>query len=130
MTSSVTSSADVPAWDTPPTITTKPARPVPDDWDADDPEEESAKDIWERARSYASNPVFVEPAVDHSPACFGHHAFYADTSATQVFAWSVWSGSGNPGNGAKTMKEREAEYKAARDRILPIRAVEKGQVGE
>ncbi|QRV84695.1 SUZ domain protein [Ceratobasidium sp. AG-Ba] len=131
MTSSVTSSADVPAWDTPPIITTKPTRPVPDDWDADDPEEESAKDIWERANSAAPMPQIQFSSSQQSTILPPVSAIMPSMRILQRPKSSSPgqsnSGPGTPGNGAKTMKEREAEYKAARDRILPIQAVGKGQ---
>ncbi|QRV98743.1 SUZ domain protein [Ceratobasidium sp. AG-Ba] len=122
MTSSVTSSADVPAWDTPPIITTKPTRPVPDDWDADDPEEESAKDIWERANSAAPMPQIQFSSSQQSTILPPVSAIMPSMRILQRPKSSSPgqsnSGPGTPGNGAKTMKEREAEYKAARDRIF------------
>ncbi|KAF8607441.1 hypothetical protein BDV93DRAFT_520298 [Ceratobasidium sp. AG-I] len=118
MTSSLASSADVPAWDTPAIITIKhDQRPVPDDWDDDEPAEESAKDIWDRANATAPMPqiqissqsTVLPPAAAIMPSM---RILQRPKSSSPAQS----SASTTPGN--KTLQEREAEYKAARDRIF------------
>ncbi|KAG8738317.1 hypothetical protein FRC10_006988 [Ceratobasidium sp. 414] len=118
MTSFVASSADVPAWDTTPTITIKhDPRSVPDDWDADDPEEESSKEIWDRANAAAPMPQIqissqstVLPPV--SAIMPSMRILQRPKSSSPSQSSTTTAG------GAKTLKEREAEYKAARERIF------------
>ncbi|KAG8778174.1 hypothetical protein FRC12_025127 [Ceratobasidium sp. 428] len=117
MTSSVVSSADVPAWDTTPTITIKnDPRSVPDDWDADDPEEESAKEIWDRANTAAPMPQIQISSQSTLPPVSAIMPSMRILQRPKSASPSQTSPATTPGT--KTMKEREAEYKAARERIF------------
>ncbi|KAG9119592.1 hypothetical protein FRC07_005328 [Ceratobasidium sp. 392] len=120
MTSSVASSADVPAWDTTPTIAVKhDSRSVPDDWDADDPEEEDAKQIWDRANAAAPMPqIQISSQSTTLPPVSAIMPSMRILQRPKSASPSQSSPGATTPNGAKTMKEREAEYKAARDRIF------------
>ncbi|KAF8685011.1 SUZ domain [Rhizoctonia solani] len=138
MTSSVVS-ADVPAWNT---STVRPvssplstlieydilyltqialnndSRSVPDDWDNDEPAEESAKEIWDRANTAAPMPQIQTssqstnlPPVAAIMPSMRILQRPKSTSASQ-------SGSNPTPAGTKSLQEREADYKAARERIF------------
>ncbi|CAE6411174.1 hypothetical protein ACGC1H_006420 [Rhizoctonia solani] len=116
MTSSL-ASVDVPAWDTS-TITLKnDSRSVPDDWDNDDPVEESAKEIWDRANAAAPMPQIqissqstnVPPVAAIMPSM---------RILQRPKATSASSSANQTPTSTKSLQEREADYKAARERIF------------
>ncbi|QRW25971.1 SUZ domain protein [Rhizoctonia solani] len=117
MTSSVVS-ADIPAWNTSTIALNNDSRSVPDDWDNDEPAEESAKEIWDRANTAAPMPQIqmssqstnLPPVAAIMPSMRILQR-PKSTSASQ-------SGSNPTPASTKSLQEREADYKAARERIF------------
>ncbi|KAH7337561.1 hypothetical protein B0J17DRAFT_718320 [Rhizoctonia solani] len=117
MTSSV-ASVDVPSWDTP-TITLKnDSRSVPDDWDNDEPAEESAKAIWDRANTAAPMPqIQISSQTTNIPpvaAIMPSMRILQRPKSTPASS----SSANNTPTSTKSLQEREADYKAARERIF------------
>ncbi|CAE6415744.1 hypothetical protein RSOLAG22IIIB_12898 [Rhizoctonia solani] len=117
MTSSL-ASVDVPAWDTP-TITLKnDSRSVPDDWDNDEPAEESAKEIWDRANAAAPMPqIQISPQSRNVPPAAAIMPSMRILQRPKSTPTSSSSANQTP-TSTKSLQEREADYKAARERIF------------
>ncbi|CAE7143208.1 unnamed protein product [Rhizoctonia solani] len=116
MTSSL-ASADVPAWNTPTIILKNDSRSVPDDWDNDDPAEESAKEIWDRANAAAPMPQIQISSQSNVPPVAAITPSMRILQRPKSNPSSQSSANQTP-TSTKSLQEREADYKAARDRIF------------
>ncbi|CAE6441568.1 unnamed protein product [Rhizoctonia solani] len=117
MTSSV-ASVDVPAWDTPTIALKNDARSVPDDWDNDEPAEESAKEIWDRANTAAPMPqIQISSQSASIPPVAAIMPSMRILQRPKSTPTSPSSANQTP-TSTKSLQEREADYKAARERIF------------
>ncbi|CAE6461077.1 unnamed protein product [Rhizoctonia solani] len=117
MTSSVVS-ADVPAWNTSTIAFKNDSRSVPDDWDNDEPAEESAKEIWDRANTAAPMPqIQISSQSTNLPPVAAIMPSMRILQRPKSTSASQSSSSPTP-TSIKSLQEREADYKAARERIF------------
>ncbi|KAF8065058.1 hypothetical protein FPV67DRAFT_1501321 [Lyophyllum atratum] len=119
-------------WDlpTPPSSSSRrppaPVQPVPDDWDDDDAEEpeQDNQRIWEDANAKAPNPM---PALIIAPSATSPHPVLSPPPGAFLHTMRILkrpSNSSNPSTpppnstSTESLKEREARYQAARERIF------------
>ncbi|KAJ1301162.1 hypothetical protein OPQ81_003573 [Rhizoctonia solani] len=117
MTSSL-ASVDVPAWNTPTVALKNDSRSVPDDWDNDEPVEESPKEIWDRANASAPMPqIQITSQSTNLPPVAAIMPSMRILQRPKSTPASPSSANQTP-TSTKSLQEREADYKAARERIF------------
>jgi len=98
------------------------AQVVPDDWDADEDEEEEPQKLWDNANNKAPMPELViastsatSSSVPPPPAAFQPSLRILKRPSASPTPTSIQSGSADL---QKSYAEREAQYQAARERIF------------
>ncbi|KAJ7035910.1 hypothetical protein C8F04DRAFT_1258544 [Mycena alexandri] len=97
--------------------------PVSDDWEDDEDEDEpqNAEDnqrIWDNANAQAPMPNLVVSGSNHAAAAPPAAAFQPKMRILKRPTNSAAVAAAPPTTGGETLKEREARYQAARDRIF------------
>ncbi|KAB5591568.1 hypothetical protein CTheo_4997 [Ceratobasidium theobromae] len=93
------------------------SRSVPDDWDNDDTTEESPKAIWERANTAAPMPQILG-SQSNLPPVTAIMATRQILRRPKPLSQSGTDSANRTPSNSKSLEEREADYKAARERIF------------